>query len=152
MERVSQGRLNDLLARLKRRGYRMTPQRLAILRILVSDNSHPSIESIYRRVQDEFPMMSLATVYKTVALLKETGDVFELAAAGEGSHYDGVHPEPHPHLVCLGCGAIIDAEIDGLETILNQVADGANDWTVTAQVQLWGVCPSCRAGSDNPSA
>ena len=64
-------RLDDLVARLRSAGHRITPQRLAIIKTLVDSGEHPSVEQIYRRVRKDFPTTSLATVYNTLERLKE---------------------------------------------------------------------------------
>ena len=76
-----EARLDEMITRLKERGHRLTPQRMAVLKILAVSEGHPSVEQIYERVKVDFPMTSLATVYKTVALLKEMGEVLELVSA-----------------------------------------------------------------------
>ncbi len=140
-----EGRLDELMARLKARCYRMTPQRVAILRVLLSDENHPSIDDIYRRVKTDFPMMSLATVYKTVALLQEMGEVLEVIPAGDVAHYDGIRPYPHPHLICSRCGRITDIAVDDLAEWVQAAAMHTSGWKLTTKVDFWGVCPKCRA-------
>jgi Fur family peroxide stress response transcriptional regulator len=65
-----QARLEELVEKLREREYRITPQRLAILRILSASDGHPSAEHIFDQIKVEFPTTSLATVYKTIARLK----------------------------------------------------------------------------------
>ena len=145
-----EARLDELMTRLKARCYRMTPQRVAILRVLLSDESHPSIDDIYQRVKTDFPMMSLATVYKTVALLQEMGEVLEVTPAGDVAHYDGIRPYPHPHLICGVCGRIADVAVDDLAEWVQAAAIRAGGWELTTKVDFWGVCPECRATSEIP--
>jgi len=59
-------RINDLVMKLRKRGHPITPQRMAVLKILVSSDDHPTVEKIYDRVKVDFPMTSLATIYKTI--------------------------------------------------------------------------------------
>ena len=70
-------RLTSILSKIKGRDFRMTPQRLAIIKILISSESHPSVDDIYKEVRKLFPTTSLATVYKTITLLKELSEVLE---------------------------------------------------------------------------
>ncbi|MFB0536441.1 MAG: Fur family transcriptional regulator [Anaerolineae bacterium] len=63
-----EARLEELIARLRERGHRLTPQRMAVLKILAASERHPSVGQIYERVKVDFPMASLATIYKTVTL------------------------------------------------------------------------------------
>jgi Fur family peroxide stress response transcriptional regulator len=100
---VSQNRFHEMLAKLRGQNFRITPQRLAILRILSNSAGHPSIEEIYERMKVNFPTMSLATVYKTVTLLKELDEVLELGFPEGVNRYDGSKPFPHPHVICMKC-------------------------------------------------
>ena len=68
-----QTRLDEMVAKLRQRGYRLTPQRIAMLGILAASAGHPSVEQVCESLKADFPMTSLATVYKTVTLLKEMG-------------------------------------------------------------------------------
>jgi Fur family peroxide stress response transcriptional regulator len=92
-------RLDELLQRLRKAGHRLTPQRVAIVRQLLERDDHPSVEQLHTAILAEFPTTSLATVYKTIHLLKQLGEVLELGFGELGSRYDGRHPPaPAPHL------------------------------------------------------
>jgi Fur family peroxide stress response transcriptional regulator len=75
-----QGRLERMIMMLKGKGCRLTPQRLAMLRILSKSEGHPSAEQI----RADYPTTSLATIYKTLSLLKNMDEVFELTFASVG--------------------------------------------------------------------
>jgi len=137
-------RLDGVLARLKNAGHRITPQRLAIVKILIDSGEHPSVEQIYRRVQKDFPTTSLATVYNTLERLKEMEEVLELPFSG-GSRYDGRDPRPHPHLRCTVCGAIEDLDID-LGPAVEEVAAERGYADVHHRLEFYGVCPRCQGG------
>ena len=79
---------------------------MAVLKILAESEQHPSVEQIYDRMKPDLPMTSLTTVYKTVALLKEMGEVLELGFSDDSNRYDGSRPYPHPHLICIKCRKI----------------------------------------------
>jgi Fur family peroxide stress response transcriptional regulator len=118
---------------------------MAILGEMVQEGQHLSVEEIYRRVREDFPSISLATVYKTVALMKELGEVHELGFLDDRSYYDGSRPYPHPHLVCRECGKIVDVEIPELERVVKQHASGDTEgWEVSQRFDVWGICPQCR--------
>jgi Fur family peroxide stress response transcriptional regulator len=137
-------RLDGVLARLKNAGHRITPQRLAIVKILIDSGEHPSVEQIYRRVQKDFPTTSLATVYNTLERLKEMEEVLEIPFSG-GSRYDGRDPRPHPHLRCTVCGAIEDLDID-LGPAVEEVAAERGYADVHHRLEFYGVCPRCQGG------
>jgi Fur family peroxide stress response transcriptional regulator len=139
-------RLKELVAKLKERNHRLTPQRLAVLKILAAGEGHPSVERIYEQIRPDFPMTSLATVYKTVTLLKEMDEVLELGFNNGGNRYDGSKPYPHPHLICTQCGAIQDLEVDALSDIPRQVAQDTGYRIVSHRLDFFGICPTCQAG------
>ena len=139
-----QARLEELVSKLRARGFRLTPQRRAVLAILASEETHPTVEQIYRCVKEEFPMTSLATVYKTVALLKEMGEVLELSLSDEGKQYDCRRPRPHPHLICVDCGRIVDLRLDELEQTPDEVARSTGYRIVNHRFDFFGICPNCQ--------
>ena len=109
---IKQSRMDKIVTRFKELGYRITPQRMAIVEILIQDDNHPTVEQVYMKVKNDFPMTSRATVYKTIGLLKDMGEIGELNISNSGSHYDGFNPDRHPHLVCNSCNEIIDLADD----------------------------------------
>jgi len=68
---TAEQRLDQMLLKLKDHDFRITPQRLAVLKVLAASDGHPSVERIYDTVRAQFPTTSIATIYKTVALLKQ---------------------------------------------------------------------------------
>jgi Fur family peroxide stress response transcriptional regulator len=135
-------RLDDVVAKLRSAGYRITPQRLGIVKILIDSEEHPTVDQIYRQVQEDFPTTSLATVYNTLERLKEVGEVLELPCSG-GSRYDGLNPHCHPHLRCIVCGAIEDVDVD-LESAAEEVAGRRGYADVHYRLGFYGVCPRCQ--------
>ncbi len=139
-----QTRLDEILARLRQRECRITPQRIAILQALLQSDRHPSVEMVYRQVSALFPTTSLATVYKTVNLLKEIGEVLEIPLAAGRNRYDGNKPFPHPHLICNSCNSVIDPEVSLLGPLKDEVAQATGYRITSHQVQLFGICPACQ--------
>ena len=137
-------RLADIVTKLKTRGYRITPQRLEVVRILASSGGHPSIEAIYDQVKKTFPTTSIATVYKTVSVMKELGEVLELGFSDGGNRYDGNKPYPHPHLICIQCKRILDPEITALTDLPQEVAKSTGYRVVSHRLDFFGVCPECQ--------
>ncbi|MGM0426078.1 MAG: Fur family transcriptional regulator [Thermodesulfobacteriota bacterium] len=137
-------RLEQMLSRLRSRKFRITPQRLAVVKILAVSDDHPSVEGIYAQVKKDFPTTSLATVYKAIALLKEMGEVLELGFGHEGCHYDGKHPDPHPHLICVRCRKIIDPDLESLKDMTAEVADETGFDILTHRLDFFGICRECQ--------
>jgi Fur family peroxide stress response transcriptional regulator len=138
-------RLEELVIKLRERNCRLTPQRLAVLKVLAASEGHPSVEQVYERIKPDFPMTSLATVYNTVTLLKEMDEVLELGFNGGSNRYDGNRPYPHPHLICTECGAIEDLEVGALNGIPRQVAQDTGYRIVSHRLDFFGICPKCQA-------
>jgi Fur family peroxide stress response transcriptional regulator len=141
---VDNGRLDELVARLKEQGFRLTPQRKAVLKVLADSPNHPSVEQIYRRVKKDFPMTSLATVYKTVTLLKELGEVLELGFADGSNRYDGRKPNPHPHLICIQCHKILDPDVDGWKELPQALSKSTGFRILSHRLDFYGICPQCQ--------
>jgi Fur family peroxide stress response transcriptional regulator len=137
-------RLDRLIAKLRARNYRITPQRRAILQVVVNSKRHPSVEQIYQEISPDFPMTSLATVYKTVTLLKEMSEVLELGFGDGGNRYDGARPSPHPHVICNHCGEIVDLEVPVPQTLPQQVMEETGYEVVSHRLDFFGVCPKCQ--------
>ncbi len=140
----SQARLDEMTARLKERGHRLTPQRLAVLKVLAASEGHPSVEQIYQRVRTNFPTTSLATIYKTVTLLKEMGEVLELSFNADHNRYDGHKPYSHPHLICAKCKTILDLEVNTLSGLSQEVARSTGYQIVSHRLDFFGICPQCQ--------
>jgi len=137
-------RLNELLDKLRERECRITPQRIALLRLIIASETHPTATELYEQLRVHYPTTSLATVYKTLNLLKEMGEVLELNF-GEGEHhYDGLKPSPHPHVVCVRCHAIRDAEVPIFEDLAHQVATNTGFHITSHRLDFFGICPRCQ--------
>jgi Fur family peroxide stress response transcriptional regulator len=137
-------RLGHMLDKLKAQHFRITPQRIAVLRILAQSNGHPSVETIYEEVKRDFPTTSLATVYKTVTLLKELNEVLELGFPEGGNRYDGARPYPHPHLICTKCHRIIDPDLESLEGVTRELASETGFQITSHRLDFFGICPECQ--------
>ena len=145
-------RLETMVERLRECGCRITPQRLEILRVLAESRGHPSAETVHRAVASRFPSLSLATVYKTIAVLKKTGEILELAFSDRDNRYDGNRPSPHPHLVCQVCGAIIDPNLESLDALARQVAEATGYRILSHRLEFYGICPDCQKTRDNDAS
>ncbi len=139
----------QLVARCRGRGVKLTPQRLAIFEYLARQPGHPTAEEVYRDVLARYPTLSFATVYNTLELLAEMGEVRKLIVDELRRRYD-VNTEPHQHAVCRQCRRIVDVrqdEIGGGELLreaLAQVDLRASDFSVEGvTVDFTGLCGEC---------
>ena len=138
-------RLNEICYKLKKHGYRLTPQRVAVLKVLASSEGHPSVEQIFEQVHPDFPMTSLGTVYKTISTLKELGEVLELGFGDGSNRYDGNKAYPHPHLICIRCQKILDQDFNAVDQLSQLVAENTGYRIVSHRLDFYGICPECQA-------
>src|SRR5512136_538113 len=136
----SNARFDELIFALKERGFRLTPQRVELVRLIAASEGHPSAAQLYARIKHQFPTMSQATVYKTLALLKEMGQVLEIDLRDD-SHYDGNRPQPHPHLICMQCNKIIDGEVSLDQESIRKLEEVSGYTVLRPQISLYGLCP-----------
>ena len=138
-------RLNQMLSKLKEHDFRLTPQRLAVLKVLAVSEGHPTVERIYETVRDEFPTTSIATIYKTVNLLKQLNEVLELGFPDGSNRYDGNKPYPHPHVICTKCKKIIDPNLGSLKDLTKEVIKETGFQILNHRVDFFGICRGCRS-------
>lgn len=137
-------RMDQMASKLREHQFRITPQRLAVLRVLAASEGHPSVERIYETVRREFPTTSIATIYKTIHLLKQINEVLELGFPDGSNRYDGNKPFPHPHLICVRCQKIIDPDLESLEDMKAEVADETGFDILTYRLDFFGICGDCK--------
>ena len=138
-------RLNQMLSKLKEHDFRLTPQRLAVLRVLAVSHGHPTVERIYETVRAEFPTTSIATIYKTVNLLKQLNEVLELGFPDGSNRYDGNKPYPHPHVICMKCEKIIDPNLGSLKDLTKEVIKETGFQILNHRVDFFGTCRDCQS-------
>jgi Fur family transcriptional regulator, peroxide stress response regulator len=136
-------RYNQIVLKLRENNHKLTPQRLAVVKILVQNESHPNIETIFDQLQKDFPTMSLATVYRNVMLLKSLGEVLEISFPDGSNRYDGKKPYPHPHVICVQCKNIIDPDLNTLQDLTEEVNRITGFKILTHRLDFFGVCSDC---------
>jgi Fur family transcriptional regulator, peroxide stress response regulator len=141
----SDKRFNNIIQKLRGNGQKITPQRLAIVKILAESDSHPSVENIHALVIKDFPTMSLATVYRNIVTIKSIGEVLELGFPDGSNRYDGNKPYPHPHVICIKCKKIVDPDLDSLDEMKKEVALETRFKILTHRLDFFGICSDCLA-------
>ncbi len=136
-------RIEHLVARLRESGCRITPQRLAILHLLVESTAHPSAQDIYEALHLTYPTMSLATVYKTLNTLKEMGEVAELEVGMGEARYDANIADVHAHFICIRCGSVSDFMAPELIALTQETASRATQRVTGYRVDFFGICAAC---------
>ena len=135
--------LEDLVSSLREEGFRITPQRVAILDYLLKTDDHPSAEYIHKIIKKKYPMVSLSTIYKTLDLLKEKKLVNEIEVDGE-ARFDA-HTNAHINLVCMNCGNIDDVDEDSLNEIKIRAARKSKYLILKGSFELFGYCINCKS-------
>jgi Fe2+ or Zn2+ uptake regulation protein len=130
--------MQDIKHLLEKTSLKITPQRLAILKVIDS-YGHIGIDDIYNEIKEAFPSMSLATIYKNINTLKEANILSEIHPRNQKSKYE-IKKAPHGHFVCKKCGEMYDFEI---ETSCNPNLDIIDD-IQESEVYLYGVCKRCK--------
>ncbi len=136
-------KLEDLVSSLREEGFRITPQRIAIVDYLLKTVEHPSADRIHKVIQRKYPMVSLSTVYKTLELLKDKRLVNEIEVEGE-TRFDAQTDE-HINLVCMNCGKIDDVDEDVLKNIQIRAAKKSKYLILKSSFELFGYCNNCKA-------
>lgn len=139
----------QLMARVRATGGKVTPQRLYLYRALEHARSHPTAEDLYDEVRVELPTLSLGTVYKTLAELVELGEVRTVETGDGRTHYDP-NTMPHAHSICRKCGRLADV---AAEAVPVEPPAQVGGFVVTGyRVMLDGYCAACRQRSAGPVA
>ena len=133
----------DVTALLRERGFKVTPQRLAVYNALTHTTAHPSAETLYRDLLEDYPTMSLATVYKSLNIFCEAGIVQELNVGEDSFRYDA-NVKAHPHIRCQHCGKVDDVSALPTDSFQQQIAAETGYQLTGQQYYFYGVCPECQ--------
>lgn len=125
-------------------GKRTTGQRRLLLDLILQSQGHLDADELYRRAREYEPSISLSTVYRNLKLFKELGLVDELHFAEAHHHYEAKPSGQHHHLVCQGCGKVIEFTSPLTERMKSQVQK-ENDFVITdTEVRMKGYCAHCQ--------
>ncbi|RPJ37161.1 MAG: transcriptional repressor [Chloroflexi bacterium] len=130
--------------KLTDRGYRLTPQRLMVVKAVEDAENHISAEEIYAQVSAYYPQMNISTVYRTLETLKAEGLVTETDMGDGRVRYHCMGKGHHHHLVCQKCGAVIDIEEAALDTLREAVRNRYGFDVDMKHLALFGRCARCR--------
>jgi len=131
-----------IIKALRGRGYKATPQRIAICRFALYSYEHPTAQRIYCEVKKAYPTVSLATVYNTIQILKEIGLLQEVCLSRDETRFDP-NLEPHVHLVCLRCNSVSDWMSPLISEIMKNVASETGFMQKGQNFDIFGLCKNC---------
>jgi Fur family ferric uptake transcriptional regulator len=134
----------DMSSRLSELGYRLTPQRLMVVRAVEEADSHISAEEIYLQIRARYPHMNISTVYRTLELLSEVGLVTETDMGDGRVRYHSIGKGHHHHLVCQKCGEIIDVEESMLSQLWGEIGQRYGFKVNMKHLAFFGLCAKCR--------
>lgn len=141
------------LEKLRQQGFRLTPQREIVLKVMHQMENLATVEEIYQKVREQSAAIDISTVYRTLELLQEFHMV-SVVEAGDGQRrYEltGIHGA-HVHLVCQSCKRIIPVDVDEFDELIAHLRD-AHGFHLDAQnLSLSGLCAACHAGEQESSA
>lgn len=147
--KVETDRIVVMIGNLKRAGFKLTPQRMAIARLFAADDTHPTAQDLFERLRPAFPTMSFATVYNTLDALARAGlaGIVRIPGRrGDAARFDP-NTSAHHHAVCDGCGAVLDIAAGTLAPTpgaVSRVARAAPDFSVRAVERTYrGLCGPC---------
>ena len=130
---------------LREHGFKMTPQRRAVLKLIVQSHDHFTPATLHERVKREYPGIGIVTIYRTIEMLSDLGLICCVYGEGNYRSYLIRRPEAHHHhLVCSGCKKVIeftDCDIDELEQRLSRKTGFMIEGHL---LEVWGRCPDCR--------
>lgn len=134
--------LDEFFKKCRQLRLSVTPQRLAIYKALIADDTHPSPEKIYQAIRADFPTISLATVYKTLETLEKNGIISVVTPIHNTVRYDAM-TKHHHHIVCVRCKKIIDIDSKELDALKIPDAVAKQNRLVDFSVHFNVICSEC---------
>jgi len=138
------GMLTTSRKTLNAAGKRVTNQRALIMEVIRQGEGHLDADEIYRRARQRVSRLSLSTVYRTLQMLKKLGIVEELHFDEEHHHYELKPSAEHHHLICLGCGRVIEFHYPLSRYIKRSVPEAKGFDIAETEVRMSGYCSKCR--------
>jgi Fur family ferric uptake transcriptional regulator len=126
-------------------GLKSTRQRDIILDFFLSSPRHMSIEELYRKIRDRHSSIGYATVCRTLKLFAQSGIAHEIHFGDGQTRYEYIASgEHHDHLICNGCGMIVEFENKTIEELQTAIADSHGFLIHSHKLELYGLCSNCR--------
>lgn len=122
--------------------YRKSRQRERILNILRNTKSHPTADTIYLEMKDEFPDLSLGNVYRNLNILVDTGMIQRLDFGSTFNRFDG-NCETHPHFICEKCNCVSDLELTEDFNPGDFIKNNNGKKVKSFTLEFFGICEKC---------
>ena len=134
----------EIVAVLRRHGYKLTPQRRAVIRTIASSQDHLTPAEIYERVHQDYPNIGLVTIYRTLDMLAKLELICELHTGGSCHSYTISAPEHHHHLICSNCGKVVDFTGYNLSELEQRLSLETGFEIEGHLLEFIGLCQACR--------
>lgn len=134
---------SDYASQLRARGFRMTPQRMAILHVLHHAGTHLSPTEVYKQARRDFARLTEPTVYRTLDFLARNGLV-QPTQAGNGRLRYQIAGDDHHHIACRICGSEIEVEHALLENLYRNLETASGYRKINSHMTFFGVCQNCQ--------
>ena len=134
---------SDYAPQLRARGYRMTPQRMAILHVLCHEETHLSPAEVYKKARVELSGLTEPTVYRTLEFLSDIALVRPSYNSSGHLTYE-IAGSDHHHIICRNCGGEIEVEHILLESLYRLLETTSGYRSIDSHVTFFGVCPKCQ--------
>ncbi len=135
----------DVAEHLRRAGHKVTPQRLLIIRVLRHSGGHVSAAKIAEQVRESYPFVDVSTVYRTLDVLKRLRLATSTDMGGGDVLFEWAPEAPHHHLVCSGCGEVVEVGHGYLEALEGSLADDFGFAADLHHFAIFGLCRACQA-------
>jgi len=132
----------QLIAKLRKSGFKVTPQRLVICEVILSSKEHPTADQVYEKVKKTHPAISLATVYQTLHLLSQIGLVQEMGFSDCVSRFDP-DTSPHINIICRKCGKVEDYRAESVEKLWAQIIKELGFKPIGQRIDIYTYCDKC---------
>ena len=139
---------SGIIGRLSEKGYRLTPQRLMILSAIEGSSDHISAEEIYAQVAARYSHVNISTVYRTLERLRDLRILSQTDLGRGCAEYELVTDRPHHHLVCQGCGQVIDLDHTYVAMSAEVIRRDFGFEPFFDHFAIFGWCRECRKGGD----
>ncbi len=141
---MAENKITHFIELMQQANKRVTPQRLAIFKFMSSNDSHPTAKEIYTHIKQEYPMITIATIYKTLEMLEQVGVVKQLGFSGVSTRYEA-NMNPHLNLICLKCGHIDDLNIEEpVKSLEDLIIQKSSFNIVNQRLDFYGYCKKCQ--------
>lgn len=117
-------------------------QRDAVYNFLKDRKDHPTADTIYTGVRDEYPNISLGTVYRNLMVLRDTGKIRTVDVGDGVIHFDADTSE-HNHFICMRCGRVEDLEMESIDRVKEIAATNFAGKITGYSAYFYGICESC---------